>query len=296
MPHVLVLTLHAGEPQLDRCVASIEAQVGVDVVHEVISGLANVDAHRLLYETVERRATDFDLSIKIDADMVLRGEGVLAEIARLFAADPELDHAQFAVHDFYTDRSIMGVHAFSPRVRWATSDERLFVDPAPVIPGRRLLQWSAPAPVADHSPDPSMLQAFRFGIHRGLKAFQPGRKRVRGSQAREQWHVLVDTWDAFVRSGDLRRGLAVYGADLVWQGLLSMEAGGYYAADQEALLAGIPRDPAKLQSQLGPRWRPGPRRTARRLWSLGPTGVARLTAAAARQQVTSAARVARRRG
>ena len=284
-PHILVLTLHTDEPQLGRCVEVIRAQEDVIVEHQIISGLGNTEAHQALYETVESRASEFDLFVKVDADMVLANAAVLARIGGLFGADPELDHAQLAIEDFYTDHRIMGLHAFSPRVRWPRVDEGLFVDPMPRVPGRRAALWEPSATVAFHSPDPSPLQAFRFGLHRASKAFQPGRKRFRGSQAHEQWQTLGRTWDAFIRHGDLARGLATYGADLIWRGAIALDGEGYQSAKIDCAFDEAPNDPRLLLEALEARWRPSVGRAVRHMRSLGPKRTARMLGASARQQL-----------
>lgn len=280
----LVVTLHAGEAEFGRCVAAIEDQVGVAVEHVVFSGLPNAEAHRRCYETIEERNSEFDIAAKVDADMVLRSPEVLGSIGDLFEEDPGLDHAQFALHDFYTDGPIMGLQVFSPRVRWERSNEGLFVDSPPRVPGRRAVIWEPAPAVGDHSPDPSALQAFRFGVHRAYKAFQPDRRRIRGSQARDQWRTLVRTWDAFVRTDDLRRGLAVYGADLIWRSEIELTDEGYRSTAVEAAFRTAPTDTAELRERLQERWGRIARRAIARARYLGPIRSARVAGAALREQ------------
>jgi hypothetical protein len=276
----LVVTLRAGEAEFEGCLAALGAQVGIEVDHVVFENLPNIEAHRRCFHMIESRSTEFDVAFKLDADMVLRGTGTMRAMADVLAEDPELDHVQFAVHDFYTERLIMGVQAYSPRVRWRTNAETLFVDPAPEVPGHRRLVWDSPAPVADHSPDPSPIQAFRFGVHRAQKAFQPGRERVRGSQARDQWRVLTATWEAFTRTTDLRHGLAVYGADLVWRGQIDVAGEGYRSSVVDTAFEAAPKDPRELRLLLARRWDTRLWRNTRRLAVLGPSGAARAAAAA----------------
>lgn len=275
----LLVTLRSGEAEFDRCVASVRAQTGIEVEHVVFSDLPNVEAHRRCYETIEDRRSEYDIAVKLDADMVLRGTSSLGAMAEVFRDDGDLDHAQFALDDFYTGRLIMGVQSFSPRVRWPTTEEGLFVDPAPVVPGHRRLVWGPPAPVAVHSPDPSPIQAFRFGVHRAQKAFQPGRDRVRGSQARDQWRMLMATWQNFVRTSDVRLGLAAYGADLVWRGEIDISTSGYRSSIVDEAFDAAPQDAESLRRLMASRWDNRIRRTAARCAALGPRGTARLAAA-----------------
>lgn len=275
----LAITMESGEPQLERCTEALLAQQGVDVEHVLVSGLPNVEAHLRCYREIEARSDEFDVAIKLDADMVLAGADVLGRLGRWFTADRDLDHAQVAIHDFFTDRPIMGLQVFSPRVRWPGVSDGLFVDPAPIIPGRRCEVWEPPALVAHHAPDPSRQQAFQFGIHRAQKAFQRDRHRIRGSQARDQWRTLLATWDAFLGSHDLRRGLAVFAADLVWRGTIDHRFD-YRRSCAGDLLAGAPSSAAEMRNLLSPRWEHGMTRGLRHAAALGLAGTSRFIAAA----------------
>jgi hypothetical protein len=77
-----------------------------------------------------------DLFFKLDADMVLADDRVLADLVRVFSDHPDLDHLVVAVNDWMTDSKIIGAHLFSNRVRWQEHSERLYVDPDPRFPGR----------------------------------------------------------------------------------------------------------------------------------------------------------------
>lgn len=109
-----------------------------------------------------------------------------------------------AVQDWYSDSLIEGFHMFSDRVSCPVTRDSRFVDASPTTPGKRLKLWDSPAPVADHSPDPSPMQAFRFGVHRALKVVQPRRWRLRYGQTRGQWKLLKRC-AASIRGSDPRK-------------------------------------------------------------------------------------------
>lgn len=278
MTNVLVVTLHDGEPQFDACQTAIRGQMGVTLEHVVISNLPNLEAHRRCFATIQERRRDYDIAVKVDADMVLANDSVLASMAEYIGSHDGVDHVQFAIDDFFTLRKIMGMQAYSPRVRWSTSDEALFVDPAPTIPGRRVEVWNPLFPVAFHSFEPTAEQAFRFGVHRAQKALQPGRRRIRGSQAVVQWRTLVHTWNAFASSDDVARGLAVYGADRVIDGGLDVEAG-YRSVRVHEALVDAPRCPVEIRAALYARWSSSVRRELTRVHALGPLASGRVLAA-----------------
>jgi hypothetical protein len=258
-PRILVLMLYAGENELERSLASLRAQTHSRWEHRLFDNLPNKEAHEALQREVMARSAEFDLFVKLDADMVLRGPDALARIAELFRAHPGTDHARTVVHDWFSDSLIMGLHIWSNRVRWEPSDERLFVDTAPVCPGHRLTVESDPAPFAEHCPDPSPHQAFFFGVHRALKALQRERppRRFSYGLSRGQWRILRGTWEHFRRSGDVRLALAVQGAELVFSGRIDASRIDDKQGAQRALFEGVAGLSAReLERRLAPRWDP----------------------------------------
>lgn len=219
-PRVLVLTLHSGENEYTRCVEAIEHQTLKNIEHKVISGLGNFEAHRVLYSEIMARRGEFDLFVKVDADMVLAEPTTLEGIAREFQKKPDLDHYIVACHDFMTGIPIVGMHVYTNRVSWAAPTSGIFLDPRPERPGELKIEAWPKKPVVWHSPDPSPLQAFHFGAHRALKVLQTGRakKDRKVSSIREQWLTLARTWVQYKKQHDRRHGLALVAADLVFKG------------------------------------------------------------------------------
>ncbi len=219
---ILVGTLASGENELDACRGALERQTHRDWEHVVLANLGKKAAIAALWRTFEARAGQFDLFVKLDADMVLADDRFFARCVERFAGSPELDELQVAVHDFFCDEPIMGLHVFRSTVRWPENDERLFTDATPVPRERRQDDWSELAPAARHCPDPSPMQAFHFGVHRALKVLQPDRRRSNRGQLRNHWRTLERTRAAARSSGDRRRALAVLGAEMVFAGRLTL--------------------------------------------------------------------------
>jgi hypothetical protein len=189
--------------------------------------------------------------------MVFTRESALREIVGLFRDNPEADHARTVVHDWFSDSLIMGLHVYSSRVRWESSDEPLFVDTLPEFPGCEVSLWSAPAPFVDHCPDPSPRQAFFFGVHRAVKAIQPGRGATRFAYglAAGQWRILRDTWRNFLRRRDPRLALAVMGADSVLCRRIDTDrVRDKQGAFQEHFDACARLDADALERRLAPSW------------------------------------------
>jgi hypothetical protein len=224
--------LYCGENEFGALKRSLQDQNYPHWEHVVYKDLPNKEAHDRLYRTFMEEQVEFDLFLKLDADMVFRSGEALEQIVRIFEEDPDLDHLTLAVRDWYSDSLIEGLHTFSDKARWETGEESRFVDPSPFIPGKKQKLWTNPAPVVDHSPDPSRFQAFRFGVHRALKVVQRDRWIMRFRQATEQWNLLRNCWKHFEKEGDQRLGLALLGAEEVFH---DRAQGTEYNRNQELL-------------------------------------------------------------
>lgn len=174
---ILIGTLFSGENEYEACVESLKAQNYINWEHFVIENRPSREAHRLLYQRFLEASEAFDLFIKLDADMVLNADNCLELIVQEFKKCSTLDHFLTPVEDWYTDSLMLGLHVFSNRAKWnIPENEELFVDPMPDVPGESRIVWEQHWALVKHSPDPSPLQAFHFGVHRSLKVIQLNRK------------------------------------------------------------------------------------------------------------------------
>ena len=113
----------------------------------IIEHMAEKAAHDQLYSRFMHNASEYDLFLKLDADMILTDPGKLGAAVALFEESPELDHAVFTVQDWMTDSAIVGIHMYRSRVRWAQHDDVLFSDTPPELNGaRRYFTRGAPSP------------------------------------------------------------------------------------------------------------------------------------------------------
>ncbi len=227
---ILILTLYSGENELAESLEVLSKQTYTNWEHKIISSLPNKEAHETLYFYIMSQSSGFDLFIKLDADMVLIGSDALASIVRFFASNPNVDQANFAVHDVLSDSRIMGLLVFSNKAKWFENRDDLFVDHTPVIPGKRLLIWGTPAPVALHCPNPHSFQAFHFGAHRAMKALQRNRTRKNWIQSALQWHLLMQVWRRFLVQQTRELGLFMLGAYSVWRGEIDGKGNEYQNA------------------------------------------------------------------
>jgi hypothetical protein len=141
------------------------------------------------------------------------------------------------------------------------------VDPIPVFNGRGLRLEKAPAPLVDHMPNPSRLQAFRYGVHRALKAVLPDRTEKEPERGKLHWGILKGVWRRYQAAGDIRRAYALMGVDSVLEegrferrAFLQDYAGQYTAKAYAELEASLGMQAGKA---LSPAWKNEPLNDAR---------------------------------
>lgn len=226
LPRFLVLTLHCGENEIEACKDSVARQHAVSVDQIVFSDLGNIEAHHRLYNEIMTRAGEFDFFLKLDADMVFSRDTALSEVAQYFAARPRLDHLAVDVNDHFTGRCMPSVHTFSPSVKWNLStNQALFVDPFPQIPGKRSTRPTDIAPFVEHAPNPHPFQAFHFGVHRALKSVQRNKFFKSVDRMKEQIGVLNDLEMHYNATERETLGLALLGATMVLRGEIHEASG-----------------------------------------------------------------------
>jgi hypothetical protein len=175
------------------------------------------------------RAAEFDLFVKVDADMVLLSDTLFRRMYERMVAAPHVLDLCIAVSDFFSRRLILGLHGYRSSVTWppaddgATPDARLFTDQRPVPRSARLNDYRELAPAALHCPDPSPFQSFHYGLHRGAKLLAVRTGRAPGEGARGGHAINREaTWRAFLETRDLRRGWACLGYELAMAGELGV--------------------------------------------------------------------------
>ena len=201
-PRIFVGTLACGEAEFNDCCRAIHDQQGVRVTHYVIADQPEFEAHNLLWEAWEQAKSQHALMVKVDADTVLSRATALAEIHALFA-DPAVTGAQILLHDYFTDRLIAGLNAFSPVVKFRHALSRLFADHADsnhnvVFKGESVAYL---APIGWHCTRPHPRQAFHYGLHRALK-----KQRNLIKQCAEVWLVKRDEPRSWALLGAMAAG------------------------------------------------------------------------------------------
>ena len=218
---ILVITLHTIENEFDECVESIRRQSYQDFEHLVFHNLSSTEAHEKLYGTFMERADEFELMIKVDADMVLEDAELFDKIVDVMQRRTELDLYSIYCWDNFLDEQISGLHTFRNTVRFETRDPS-FPDNHSVVADRSFEDKTSHGRSVIHCKNPSPLQAFHYGIHRGVKCAEWIRRRRFDRVAQMVWYV--DRMTArFRATGEPRFGLAALGAELALRGVFDQQ-------------------------------------------------------------------------
>ncbi len=198
------------ENEFDECIQSIRTQTYKDYDYFIIEKLPNKKAHESLYERFMNPSDEYDLFIKIDADMVLHRPSFFGEVVDEFKNDPDLDDLEIAISDFFTNRLIYGLHIFSNRVKWNKISEKIFVDKS-TNQGRYRRDGSKLAPAAYHCPNPSLFQSFRYGLHKMLKVIQTDNQQLNYMASMYHWNNIINLKDHYLIAQDERLLYALLG-------------------------------------------------------------------------------------
>lgn len=226
---IFVGTLYSGENEFEECLDSIQKQSYKKFQHFVYKNLPNKEAHATLYRSFLERADKFDVLIKVDADMVLANTEIFRNIVEKLEANDWMEIFTIAVLDFFSGQLIWGLNAYRSSVRWDFDKETLFVDYSEVTREKMFLDDKVLAPAAIHCKNPSLFQAFHYGVHRGLKSLEP----LRGEK---HWELLERTWANFQRTKDIRVGFACLGMELAYKGLFGVSDLDYTNLRMRAIL------------------------------------------------------------
>jgi len=215
---IFVGTLYTIENEFPECCEAIKRQTYKNFHHFVFKNLPNKEAHITLYRSFMDLSNEFDILIKVDADMVIENRNLFARIVETYQKTSSLRDLEIAVYDFFSDQLIWGLHAYSRHVKWKTSEENLFVDTCHIRPEEKIFDDHTLAPAAFHCKNPSYFQSFHYGVHKALKIIQPNRKKIKQEHRIFHWNIFQKMNDHFLRKQDKRLGLAVLGAEVAFRG------------------------------------------------------------------------------
>jgi len=171
---ILVGIIHSKEPQVEDCIKSVNNQKYYDHYdYFVISGLTKREAHDKLYSQFMNKQDEFDIFIKLDGDMVIERSDFFMFIEEKFKGYINLDWIRLEVFDYFLQENMSGLNIYSNTVRWDTNSNNFFTDRTMIKNSVRKDIGIVPSEKwITHCKDASLYQAFNFGFHRAIKAFQ----------------------------------------------------------------------------------------------------------------------------
>lgn len=211
---ILVGILYSIENEFEECKRAIEEQQQTDFEYFTIEKLPNLEAHNKLYQTFMSRAAEFDLFVKVDADMVLCRNTFFKEVADEMNQHQKTNHLEIGVWDYFTQQLIGALNIFRNNVVWSLSPSDIFVDIQSNTRGSKtyMNMDGHLAPAAYHCPNPSRFQSFHYGLHKAAKLIQTNSKDKWRRKSRVHSYYIYRTWENYKKNKtNLNLCLAVAG-------------------------------------------------------------------------------------
>ena len=171
---ILVGIIHSNEPQVEDCIKSVKSQKYHDA-HDlfIISGLTKRNAHDELYSKFMESKGEFDIFIKLDGDMIIERKDFFAFVEECFLHNTNLDWIRLEVFDYFLKENMSGLNVYSKNVNWVSNSNNYFTDRTMIQDSVRDDKGIVPSVKwISHCNNATLYQAFNFGFHRAIKAFQ----------------------------------------------------------------------------------------------------------------------------
>ena len=216
-PRVMIGTLCSGEPEFEACVQSINRQSYGNFEHVIISNLPKKQAMDALYRKF--LASDFEILVKIDADMVVLDERFIERIVNVLRWNPKTALLQMAITDFYSGCEMQGVNAYTKQMTWSSAtQDSLFTDKTNTRSDMRLVVWTTFRRSVIHAPNSDEFRAFHFGVHRAIKVRASAGDVEGWERASEQVMYIERTFEHYKLRRSRNLLFASLGAELALHG------------------------------------------------------------------------------
>jgi hypothetical protein len=206
---VVVLSTHFNEAQLDQHFESLSKQKDCTYLHYVIKNKAFIEGQAELHKIAQQKKNQARYFLKLDGDMVIVEETFLKKVCDFLDRSPtSVSRLTLPVHDYFTGMQLLGVHVWradrtpqSVKITPPRGDAWLDIIPGITVPKLKTEQVL-------HAHNPSVLQAFRFGFNRAIKAKHFGANH-------KHWRTLYYLERAYRhRPSEYRIGTALVGASV----------------------------------------------------------------------------------
>jgi len=195
---IFVGTMYSGENEFEDSTRSIFSQEDVDLTRYVVSFKTEHEAAKDLYGKWESVKNEFDFFIQVDPDTVIRHNRVFFDACSIMRQSEKYNFVQCPLYDHFTDSHVWGLNVYSPEVLFNVEGiNSLYTDRCTSNKRQINIDGNFPSlyPAGDHAPSPSDMQAFRFGVHRGLKNQNGNFDKViesnKARPTRAKWFAIV---------------------------------------------------------------------------------------------------------
>jgi hypothetical protein len=169
---ILIGILHCIENEYELCVQSLQKQSVKNWEHFVIRDLPNSEAHNALYSRFMEKSNEYDLFLKLDADMVIQSPDFLQRISDHFTSNPDLDELQIPVYDHFTQREVFGQITYRNTVQWDVQAGNVLFTDYGAKSNRKEKNTTDFKGDVHHCSNPSDYQSWHFGLHKAVKLTQ----------------------------------------------------------------------------------------------------------------------------
>ena len=170
--NILIGILHCGENEYQSCVKAIEGQSCANWNHFVLRDLPKAEAHNALYSRFMEGSKEYDLFLKLDADMVIQSPDFFQRISDHFTSHPDLDELQIPVYDHFTQREVFGQITYRSTVKWNVQERNVLFTDYGARSSRKEKNMTDFKGDIHHCPNPSDHQSWHFGMHKATKFTQ----------------------------------------------------------------------------------------------------------------------------
>ena len=215
--------MESGENEFQECIQKLKKQIEVSITYFVVSGKPNKEAHDELYNTFMLRASEAEIFLKLDADMILSHHHILEQMSNYLKSNKPIMRLTVAVHDIISDQLVCGMHAWQNTMTWNSRDSNLYTDRSPLPHGKYAIDYKLIAPAARHCPNPSPFQAFHYGMHRGIKLTDSITLFSSDGVFLPHYNYYKNTVNAYKKEQLYIRILALIGFEVAIAGRLSID-------------------------------------------------------------------------
>lgn len=174
--------MYCNENEFDCSQQFIDEQKNVIVSKYLVKDKSERDAAKELYSTWNIVKCEYDFFIQVDADTILAHDHVFDDATKILNLHlaPLRDNTktftslQAPLYDYLTNNYVMGLNVYSTQVEWNVKIDNLYTDRCTKnnVTMRHDNFRNFPEsliPAGSHATMLSNVQAYHYGIHRGLK-------------------------------------------------------------------------------------------------------------------------------